>query len=341
MDAKIAKLEEQFDENATNCFKKSNLFAGISIFVNGLTNPSSDELKRIMLTHGGIHHTYQRSSTTYVIASNLPDVKIRQITSTFNAKILSPEWIVDCLKEERILDYSKYLLYTNCKSNQRKILDFGNKISNDDSKTAMGHVENKEIMDENKSPQHIDISRELELINKRVQDCTDYSDAQSNSVADVELYSNVSNDQKCNSKPFARSAVDSNFLTEFYINSRLHHISTLGAKFKNYISELRDKHDGCFDSRKDLISLKSESSSESTSTIMHIDMDCFFVSVGLRSRPQLRGLPVAVTHSKGNYCKLKKNHIFCQYLPVGVSILKCGSKILQEKLMPTTYNFTR
>lgn len=46
MNAKITKLEEQFDENATNCFKKSNLFAGISIFVNGLTDPSSDELKR-------------------------------------------------------------------------------------------------------------------------------------------------------------------------------------------------------------------------------------------------------------------------------------------------------
>lgn len=46
MNAKIAKLEEQFDENATNCFKKSNLFAGVSIFVNGLTDPSSDELKR-------------------------------------------------------------------------------------------------------------------------------------------------------------------------------------------------------------------------------------------------------------------------------------------------------
>lgn len=28
-------------------------------------------------------------------------------------------------------------------------------------------------------------------------------------------------------------------------------------------------------------------------------MDCFFVSVGLRNRPHLRGLPVAVTHSKG------------------------------------------
>lgn len=31
---------------------------------------------------------------------------------------------------------------------------------------------------------------------------------------------------------------------------------------------------------------------------MHIDMDCFFVSVGLRKHPHLRGHPVAVTHAK-------------------------------------------
>ena len=31
---------------------------------------------------------------------------------------------------------------------------------------------------------------------------------------------------------------------------------------------------------------------------MHIDMDCFFVSVGLRKYPHLIGKPVAVTHSK-------------------------------------------
>lgn len=29
-------------------------------------------------------------------------------------------------------------------------------------------------------------------------------------------------------------------------------------------------------------------------------MDCFFVSVGLRQRPDLKGKPVAVTHAKGS-----------------------------------------
>lgn len=61
MDAKKSKLEEQFAEDALkNPYKQSDLFAGISIFVNGLTTPSAEELKRIMMTHGGIFHAYQR-----------------------------------------------------------------------------------------------------------------------------------------------------------------------------------------------------------------------------------------------------------------------------------------
>lgn len=291
MDAKINKLEEQFNENAINCFHKSNLFAGISIFVNGLTDPSSDELKRIMLSHGGTYHTYQRSHTTFIIASNLPDVKIRNITSNSSSKIIRPQWIVDCLKEERILDHSNYILYTNCTSNQRKMTDFQSEavdrsdVEAEDTKEEKTADENTEV---SCSTVDLDMSNDLKVLNERMKEFNCMEPDDDNNASKV--------------RPSARTAVDSNFLSEFYNNSRLHHISTMGAKFKEYISDLREKHDGKFPGRDELLAIKPNVMEELAArpTIMHIDMDCFFVSVGLRSRPQLRGLPVAVTHSKGD-----------------------------------------
>ena len=55
--------------------------------------PSSDDLKKLMLQHGGMfHHYYTRSKVTHIIASNLPNSKIDKI---HDKKIVKPEWITD------------------------------------------------------------------------------------------------------------------------------------------------------------------------------------------------------------------------------------------------------
>lgn len=77
MEAKKSKLLQQYSVQANNKIKESNIFNGISIFVNGYTKPSADELKHLMSLHGGIYHHYHiPSKTTYIIASNLPDTKV-------------------------------------------------------------------------------------------------------------------------------------------------------------------------------------------------------------------------------------------------------------------------
>ncbi len=111
----------------------------------------------------------------------------------------------------------------------------------------------------------------------------------------------VSNDDT-SPKMKTLDASDSRFLREFYSNSRLHHISTLAAEMKRYVSHLREKSQGgggpqALAGRSALIEWAQErkargekskgqsrlaTTKEKKQLVMHIDMDCFFVSVGLR-----------------------------------------------------------
>lgn len=107
-------------------------------------------------------------------------------------------------------------------------------------------------------------------------------------------------EQSClslNSSRTMSKAGEPKFLNEFYSNSRLHFLSTWKAEFKSYVNELQSKGDN-FAGREEL--RKIVSSREATDEyatkggkpkrcVMHVDMDCFFVSVGLRKRPDLKG----------------------------------------------------
>uniref|UniRef100_A0AAG5DH07 DNA repair protein REV1 n=1 Tax=Anopheles atroparvus TaxID=41427 RepID=A0AAG5DH07_ANOAO len=374
MDAKIAKLEDQYRQSSSNVGEKlSNLFAGISIFVNGYTNPSADELKLIMMQHGGVFHHYKRSNTTYTIASILPDVKVRSITSEI---IISPRWVVDCLNEGKILDYSRYLLYTQHKPSQPKLAfskiqtplvrgagnggrsdadiakpvpkkdNDPNDISRAECLNVLGmlrHFADQEQSltnpekqaDQASSTNEDNVSTIETKTEEHAMTCADQTGSEdlkqqalilspevfetsSHEVEDVPIVvPPKASPQKPASTKHSLTATDPNFLTEFFNNSRLHHIATLGASFKQYVSELREKCTGSFPAREILIDnlprrtdahFEGEESDFSGAAnqhyIMHIDMDCFFVSVGLRAHPHLRGLPVAVTHSRGSEARV-------------------------------------
>ena len=83
----------------------------------------------------------------------------------------------------------------------------------------------------------------------------------------------------------------SNFVDEFYSNSRLHHLSTSATELRHTVNKLQSQYHPAY---------VPTNRSQTHSLILHIDIDCFFVSISLKSRPHLKGLPVAVTHAKPN-----------------------------------------
>lgn len=89
----------------------------------------------------------------------------------------------------------------------------------------------------------------------------------------------------------SKTAADPNFLQTYYQSSRLHHLSVWREELKRFACELMRQ--------------KSASSIEKNyrgrDFILHVDMDCFFASVSLIDRPELRDQPVVIAHgANGN-----------------------------------------
>ncbi|XP_074156493.1 DNA repair protein REV1 isoform X2 [Sminthopsis crassicaudata] len=121
MAAKVQKLEEQFRSDAAlqKDGTPSTIFSGVAIYVNGYTDPSAEELRKLMMLHGGQYHVYySRSKTTHIIATNLTNAKIRELKGE---KVIRPEWIVESIKAGRLLSYIPYQLYTKQSSVQKSL----------------------------------------------------------------------------------------------------------------------------------------------------------------------------------------------------------------------------
>jgi DNA repair protein REV1 len=85
--------------------------------------------------------------------------------------------------------------------------------------------------------------------------------------------------------PSLRSStvLNPDFLKSYFDQSRLHHLSTWKADLKNQMQQLTS-------------SQKPRRTRTGARCIMHVDFDCFFCSVSLLSRPELKDKPVVVGH---------------------------------------------
>ncbi|RVD85982.1 uncharacterized protein DFL_004279 [Arthrobotrys flagrans] len=91
-----------------------------------------------------------------------------------------------------------------------------------------------------------------------------------------------------NPKVRQNTVLNPEFLTKYYSESRLHHLSQWKADLKSYFQSLTSQ-----------TARRPRPSSSANRYILHVDFDCFFASVSAKSRPDLAGKPIGVGHSSG------------------------------------------
>ena len=255
------KLQSQFDAMKTEGKStKSAILEGVTIYVNGWTEPSAAELKEMIYEHGGryVYNLYGHSNVTHTIASNLPNSKILKIGKSIVCK---PEWIVDSIAAKQKLPVENYLLYKT-QDGQTKLMFPKLKLHN-----IIPNIDSEEQNSQASGNQN------ATLPDDRIQPTA-------SGVADPKATTTPTN--------------KADFVKEFFTHSRLHYLSTWSMELKQFLADKLRSVTPKFPKLEAADSLRSSNSR----AVVHIDLDCFFVSASLRKNPHLRGKPVAVTHAK-------------------------------------------
>ena len=135
--------------------------------------------------------------------------------------------------------------------------------------------------DTNVSPIRINLERNDDIIDNVILDNQQEEDVN---------WENVEESRNESMKPaISMDCTHPDFLQNYYKNSRLHHLSTWRSHFiEQLLLELCSQPTAL---------MQTDHPIHNERVIMHVDMDCFFASVAVRSNPGLVNKPVVVCHS--------------------------------------------
>jgi DNA repair protein REV1 len=256
--------------------KPKKLFLrGVVCLINGYTNPDRETLTRMILNHGGGVELYETSILTHILAEELSMAKINIYRKQRKpTPVVKPIWIVDCVREAKLLSCGPYLL-EGVRDPHTGLLTamFAKKsnsgIEKDMSSNRVANIRNTS------SKTFAPHCSALRSDDKKA--CLRPSTKPT--IIAQSIASNI---------PMALRTVstDPNFLEDYFKNSRLSFIGSFKQRIENPRKESPSKRIKCNGENWERV-------------IFHIDMDSFFASVVLRKFPQHQGKPVVICHGTG------------------------------------------
>lgn len=278
-DNKINKLYEQHHATVGEVRLVSDIFRGCEVFVNGVTRPPLQDIRKLIIEHGGHFHSYKVPTTTHEVCDHYSHAQVNQILKSSQhpryrqIKRVTAKWVVDSVAAGRRLsevDFPPAGL-----SSSR----FGNDIT--------AYTISKGEHDRSESSPIVETT--LQVNNQ--SNATKVQFAAHGDAYALQSVSSASD----GSAPVLTAEVDGEkFLQEFYGRSRLHFLGTWKSRLPLLVEKLRGKEWVREHSGNQRIPLSRER------LVIHLDMDCFFVSVLIRDKPALQQQAVVVAHSAAN-----------------------------------------
>jgi hypothetical protein len=285
MQNKIDGLARQFDAAAAAA-RRSDLFAGVAIYVDGLTAPPAAELKALMAAHGGRYENYLRpGAVTHVVASELPDGKVAKAlrARAGGPAIVRPEWLVASLRAGRRLPERDFQLATlRAAPGQRSLAPFAAPPPPEALALAPEELYAPPPAaaaaapppPPTESPPPAGAGAPVRYDPARVA-AAQAAAAAMRAACDV-----------LQMRPRS-TAADPNFTETYFRASRLHFIGSWKARLEALLASpaaaaarAPAPHAPCV-----------------VRAILHVDLDAFFAASAAAGRPEFAGLPLAVCHS--------------------------------------------
>ncbi|RMX65532.1 hypothetical protein DD238_004915 [Peronospora effusa] len=351
MSHKIQKLRAQNDSivSASLDGKVVDIFRGVCVYVDGYTVPSKEEIRRLMLLHGGTFEHYETNRVTHIIATHLPASKLLLLKKARKPlPLVHPNWIVRSIEQKQLLPVQQFQSKGFVDPTQCTIshLSGSNSLSSPlETNDSTFEVKNKlvhgipSVLDATALTPKYDVNAIEADTGDEEEDSHGFSGEKNglNALKDPFLVSPVLEEcEKTSSAPDKLQTTSTRdgpeFVKHFFAKSRLHHIGTWRSTFQQKAAEFLAKYKGGQVTRA--------LASSNDRVMLHVDMDCFFVAVAVRGRPQLEKVPVAVAHS-GNAGSSEISS--CNYLArakgVGAGMFMQTAKELCPDLVVLPYQF--